>query len=73
MPLDENDKKWLEEVLARKTDEIQTRLAEGQRSQQRRKILRNGNIPDALASLDLRLEELTERVRLLETRDEKAK
>jgi hypothetical protein len=67
MPLDENDKRWFEQLLDRKFEELKTQLVGAQRAQEWRKLLANGNIPAALANLDLLVEELTERVRKLES------
>jgi hypothetical protein len=66
MPLDDNDKKWLEQLLDRKIEDLKTEQMSAQRAQERRKPQANGNIPSAIANLDLLIEELTERVRKLE-------
>jgi hypothetical protein len=67
MPLDENDKRWFEQLLDSKIEELKAQLVGAQRAQERRKVLANGNIPAGLATLDLLVEELTERVRKLES------
>lgn len=66
MPLDDDDKQWIERLLDRKFEELKTQLIDAQRNQERRKLMANGNIPSALTSLDLRIDELIDRIRKLE-------
>lgn len=66
MPLDDDDKQWIERLLDRKFEDLKTRLCDAQRNQERRKLMVNGNIPSALTTLDLRIDELIDRIRKLE-------
>jgi hypothetical protein len=57
MALDDDAKKWLSQLLDRKIEGLRAQLVVAQRSQERRKLLANGNIPTSLANLDLLIED----------------
>jgi hypothetical protein len=61
------DKQWIERLLDRKFEDLKTQLIDAQRNQERRKLMVNGNIPSALTTLDIRIDELIDRIRKLET------
>jgi hypothetical protein len=58
----------IETTLRNGMENLRAELLGAQRAQERRKLNANGNIPAAIANLDLLIEELTERVRELERR-----
>jgi len=61
------DKQWIERLLDRKFEDLKTQLIDAQRNQERRKLMVNGNIPSALTTLDIRIDEMIDRIRKLET------